>query len=71
MYDSGVRKWLTYIALVIAAIVVIGDGVFFINAFLRGELTTRFILDEILLFVLSGGVFGYYLSTIDAPKSAA
>ncbi len=71
MYDSGVRNWLTYIALVIAAIVVIGDGVFFINAFLRGELTTRFILDEILLLVLGGGVFGYYLSTIDPPKAFA
>lgn len=71
MYDSGVRKWLTYIALVIAAMVVIGDGVFFINAFLRGEITTRFIFDEILLFALGGGVFGFYLSTIDPPRRAA
>lgn len=71
LYDSGVRKWLTYIALVIAAIVVIGDGVFFINGFLRGELTMRFVLDEILLFVLGGGVFAYYLATIDAPKTSA
>jgi hypothetical protein len=69
MYDSGVRKWLTYIALVLAAICVIGDGVWFVNAFLRGELTARFMLDEIVLLAISGGIFGYYLSTIDPPKA--
>jgi hypothetical protein len=71
LYDSGVRKWLTYIALVIAAVIVIADGVWFVNAFLRGELSTRFMLDELVLFVLGGGVFGYYLATIDPPAATA
>jgi hypothetical protein len=70
LYDSGVRKWLTYIALVVAAVVVLADGVWFVNAFLRGELSTRFVLDELVLLLLSGGVFGYYLKTIDAPAAA-
>jgi hypothetical protein len=38
---SSVRKWLTYIALLIAACIVIGDLITFLTYFLRGELTTR------------------------------
>ncbi len=69
LYDSGVRRWLTYLALVIAAIVVLADGVWFISALLRGELTVRFVLDSLVLLVLGGGVFLYYLNTIDAPAT--
>jgi hypothetical protein len=67
MYESGVRKWLTYLALVIAALVVLTDGVWFTNAFLQGELSTRFILDSIVLLLLGGGVFTYYLATMNPP----
>lgn len=69
LYDSAVRRWLTYLALVIAAIVVLLDGVWFISALLRGELTIRFMLDSLVLLVLGGGVFLYYLKTIDAPTT--
>ncbi len=69
LYDSGVRRWLTYLALVIAAIVVLGDGFWFISALLRGELTIRFLLDSLVLLVLGGGVFLYYLKTIDPPNT--
>jgi hypothetical protein len=65
LYDSGVRRWLTYIALVIAAIIVITDAVWFIEALIRGELTARFVLDSLVLLVLGGGVFAYYLMTMD------
>jgi Domain of unknown function (DUF5671) len=70
LYDSGVRKWLTYLALVLAALVVLTDAVWFISALLRGELTVRFILDSLVLLVLGGGVFAYYLLTIDPPAAA-
>ncbi len=69
LYDSGVRKWLTYIALVIAATVLLADGIWFLQALLKGDLTLRFILDTLVLLVLGGGVFAYYLSTIDAPRT--
>lgn len=71
MYESAVRKWLTYIALVFAALVVLTDGVWFTNALLRGEITVRFILDSIVLLVLGGGVFAYYLATINPPEAGA
>jgi hypothetical protein len=69
LYDSGVRKWLTYLALVLAAVIVTGDAVWFLNALLRGEITVRFVLDSLCLLVLGGGVFTYYLLTIDRPKT--
>ncbi len=69
LYDSDVRKGLTYLALVIAALVVLGGGVWFLGDLLRGELTLHFILDSLVLLVLGGGVFGYYLTTL-APRQA-
>lgn len=71
LYASGVRKWLTYIALVGALLIVVGDGIWFLQALLLGELTVRFILDSLVLLVLGGGIFWYYMATINAPKEAA
>ncbi|HVS47005.1 MAG TPA: DUF5671 domain-containing protein [Verrucomicrobiae bacterium] len=70
-YNSGVRKWLTYLALVLAVLVICSDAIWFIEAFLRGQLTTQFILDSLVLLVIGGGIFTYYLATIDPPKSQA
>jgi hypothetical protein len=69
--DSGVRLWLTYIALVVAAVIVLGDGVWFLQSFLRGEITTRFVLDSLVLFVIGGGVFAYYFAGLRARKGEA
>jgi hypothetical protein len=60
MYESPVRLWLTYIALVIAATIVIGDAIWILQALFRGEVTLRFILEALVLLVLGGGVFAYY-----------
>ena len=58
--QSPVRKWLTYLALVIAAGCFIGDLVTILTYFLRGEITSRFIAKAFVVLVLSGGVFSYY-----------
>jgi len=62
--QSGVRKWLTYIALLIAAGTLLGDVVTFLAWLLRGDLTTRFVLQVLTLAVLAGGVMRYYLTTL-------
>lgn len=54
------RKWLTYMALVIAAGCFIGDLVTTLTYFLRGEITSRFLAKAFVVLVLSGGVFSYY-----------
>jgi hypothetical protein len=64
MLESGVRKWLTYIALLITAGIVIGDLITFLTYFLRGELTTRFALRVLTVFVISGSIFAYYLTSL-------
>jgi len=58
--SSPVRKWLTYMALVIAAGVVIGDLIVVLGYFLNGEITARFLSKAFVVLVLSGGIFYYY-----------
>ena len=64
--DPGLRG-ITYIALIVAAVIVLGDAIWFLAEFLRGELTTKFILHSLVLFALGGGVFAYYLNGLKAP----
>jgi hypothetical protein len=69
--NSGVRKWLTYIALVIAAGVLICDAVAVLAYLLQGEVTLRFIFKAIVVGVIAAGVFGYYLGEVGPPRSDA
>ena len=62
--ESGVRKWLTYIALVITASTMITDVVTFLAYFLRGDLSTRFVLKVVTVLVIAGGVFAYYVDSL-------
>ncbi len=66
--ESPVRKWLTYIALVLTASTMIGDVVTFLAYFLRGDLDTRFILKTLTILVIAGGVFAYYLDSLRPGK---
>jgi len=58
--DSSLRKWLTWLALLVAASVIIGDLITFVAYLLRGEITIRFALHVLVVFALAAGVFGYY-----------
>jgi hypothetical protein len=62
--QSPVRKWLTYLALFVASAILIGDCVAIVAALLRGELTVRFILKALTVFLTGGGIFAYYLEDI-------
>lgn len=64
LYRSGMRKWLTYIALLIASCVLLGDLVAVIYALLNGDLTGQFIAKAGVVAVVAGGVFLYYQSDI-------
>ena len=68
--ESPVRKWLTYIALLIAAGVVVGDLITFLTYFLRGELTGRFVAKTSVVLVIAGGVFWYYLGSLQKGTAA-
>jgi len=66
--DSPVRKWLTYIALLAAAGVVLGDLIAFLTHFLQGDLTSRFIAKDSVVLVIAGGVFWYYMGAVQKKR---
>jgi hypothetical protein len=59
--ESGVRKWLTYLALLLAATGVVSDLVWFVDYFLMGGLTLRFALKCFTVLAICGSIFWYYL----------
>jgi hypothetical protein len=62
--DSGVRKWLTYMALLIAAGILVGDLITFLSYFLNGELTAHFVLKVVTVIAIAGGIIWYYMGTL-------
>lgn len=62
--DSPVQKWLTYLALLVAASVVLGDLIAFLTHLLQGGLTARFLAKDAVVLVIAGGVFWYYLGAV-------
>ncbi len=63
---SLVRKWLTYVALFVAALVFFGDAVAVIYSFLQGEATLRFLLKALTVACVAGAVFLAYLRDAEA-----
>ncbi len=59
--ELRVRKWLLNFTLFLAAITIISDLVVLVNRFLEGEITVRFFLKVIVVFLVAGAVFAYYL----------
>ncbi|HBY59230.1 MAG TPA: hypothetical protein DEH78_05380 [Solibacterales bacterium] len=66
---ASVRRWLCYLALLIAAAFVVGDLITFLNFFLRGELTVRFVLKVLTVLVIAGGVFWFYYSSLKEDEA--
>lgn len=64
----GIRKWLIYLTLFIASLIIIGDWVALINNFLGGELKIRFLLKAVAILFVSGSVFYYYAADIRKYK---
>jgi len=59
--DSAIRRWLTYVAMLIAAASVIGDLVVFVEHLLRGEMSASFAAKVAVVLLLAGGVFYFLL----------
>lgn len=56
---APIRRWLTYLTIFIATLILIGDAVALIVRFLEGEITLRFFLKVSVVAGLAGGVFAY------------
>jgi len=59
--DSGIRKWLTYLILLVSSLVAIFFLMDFLESFLDGELTVKFVLKTITAIAISAMTFGYYV----------
>src|SRR3989338_10068968 len=63
------RRWLLYLTLFLAALLIIGDLVALIYNFLDGELTTRFLLKVLAVLAVAVAIFWYYLYDLRAKAS--
>jgi hypothetical protein len=68
--NSAMRKWLTYITLLVAAAVIVTDGVTLVYNVLSGELTLRFILKVLVVALIASAGFGYYTWSIRVDDAA-
>lgn len=58
--DLRIRKWLIYLTLFLAALIMIGDLITLIYNFLEGDYTTGFLLKVLTVLLTVGAVFWYY-----------
>jgi hypothetical protein len=65
---SKIRKWLTYLTLFVAAMVMIGDLTFLVSRLLSGELPGRVLLKTLVVLAISGMVFSHYLADLRADE---
>lgn len=68
--ESKLRRWLTYVTLLIASLVLIGDLIAVLHTFLQGELTLRFFLKALSVFVVIGGAWAYYFMDVRGAEDA-
>jgi hypothetical protein len=62
--ESRIRKWLIYLTLFVAALVIIIDLVTVINKLMEGEITSRFIFKALSVLVVAAIIFWYYLDDV-------
>ena len=68
--DIKIRKWLVYLTLFLAALLIIGDLVALIYYFLGGDLTFRFVLKVGAVLAVGAMVFGYYFYDLRKKANA-
>ncbi|MDD5527852.1 MAG: DUF5671 domain-containing protein [Patescibacteria group bacterium] len=65
--DSGIRRWLTYLILFVSFLIFFGWLIYFVNSFLNGEVSVKFILKTITVLAIAAAVFGFYFYDIRRP----
>jgi hypothetical protein len=58
---SPVRRWLTYLTLLVSASLLLGDMTTLVYNLLGGDLTIRFILKVSVVALIAGSTFSYYI----------
>jgi len=68
--DSGVRRWLTYLVILVSSVVMLGWLIAIVNNFLDGELTVKFILKAATAIGIAAAIFTFYYYDIKRDKIA-
>jgi prepilin signal peptidase PulO-like enzyme (type II secretory pathway) len=58
--ESGLSRWLTYLVLLIASVIIVGDLIAVLFRLLQDGVTVRFLLKALTILVVAGLVFGFY-----------
>lgn len=66
---SGVRRWLTYLTLFVAAAALMGDVITLVFYLLEGEISIRFLLKVFVVLVIAGTTFMYYFLSLKIHPS--
>lgn len=66
---TPIYRFLAYLTLLIAALVMAGDLIAVIISFLAGDITARFVLKALVVLVLCGGVYLWYASDMRREES--
>jgi len=74
--DLWIRRWALYFTLFIAGSSLVIDLITLINFFLNGDVTTRFVLKVLVVFLVAGGFFMHFLADLrgywrEFPKRVA
>jgi hypothetical protein len=67
---SRIRKWLTYVTLFVAAMVLVGNLIVLVTGLLSGEITMRFALKVLVVFLIAGTVFAHYAGDLRREEQA-
>ncbi|KKP91966.1 MAG: hypothetical protein UR94_C0008G0003 [Parcubacteria group bacterium GW2011_GWA2_36_10] len=59
--EIKIRKWLLYLTLFVSAVTIIVDLIMFVYRFLDGDLSIKFFFKVLVVLVVAGLVFSYYL----------
>ncbi|MEN9561624.1 MAG: hypothetical protein RIQ56_897 [Candidatus Parcubacteria bacterium] len=62
--EIWVRRWALMLTVFVAGATIAGDLIALINTFLGGEITTRFALKVLVVFLVAGGGFLHFLADI-------
>ena len=69
--NSRVHRWLTYLSLFTAAVTILTDLITLVYYAFEGELTMRFLLKVLVLFVVAGATFVYLAMTLRGDREEA
>ena len=72
--QSLVRRWLTYLTLVVGAGIILGDSIALLANLLTGDPTARFALKAVSILAVTGCIFGFYfwdMRQAEAPGTNA